>query len=53
MRLRRLIAVVHRDLGYACAAMTIIYAISGVAVNHVADWNPNYSITATSRLASS
>lgn len=34
----------HRDLGYATAALTIIYAVSGIAVNHVADWNPNYRI---------
>lgn len=24
------------------AALTLIYAISGIAVNHTADWNPNY-----------
>ncbi|GAB4155358.1 MAG: PepSY-associated TM helix domain-containing protein [Planctomycetota bacterium] len=35
---------IHRDLGYLCAGLTVIYAISGVAVNHVSDWNPNYSI---------
>jgi hypothetical protein len=36
--------VLHRDLGYLVAALTVIYAISGVAVNHVHQWNPNYSI---------
>ncbi|MDO8802879.1 MAG: PepSY-associated TM helix domain-containing protein [Elusimicrobiota bacterium] len=36
----------HRDLGYLCCALIILYAISGVAVNHVADWNPNYSTQA-------
>lgn len=25
--------------------LTIIYSISGIAVNHVSDWNPNYIIT--------
>ncbi|WP_286019102.1 PepSY-associated TM helix domain-containing protein [Candidatus Venteria ishoeyi] len=25
--------------------MTIIYAISGIAINHLNDWNPNYIIT--------
>lgn len=27
----------------------MIYAISGVAVNHVKDWNPNYAVTHTER----
>lgn len=43
---RRLNAVVHRDLGYLACALTILYAVSGVAVNHVADWNPSYSTRA-------
>ncbi len=25
--------------------LTILYAISGVAVNHIQDWNPNYRVT--------
>ena len=36
--------VLHRTLGYLCAGLTIVYAISGLAVNHIADWNPNYVI---------
>ncbi|HHJ53553.1 MAG TPA: hypothetical protein ENJ89_10190 [Caldithrix abyssi] len=36
--------ILHRDIGYLAVGLTIIYAISGIAVNHVADWNPNYSI---------
>lgn len=36
--------VLHRTLGYLCAGLTIVYAVSGLAVNHVADWNPNYII---------
>jgi hypothetical protein len=42
---RRWNIALHRDLGYLCAGLTIVYAISGVAVNHRADWNPNYRIT--------
>ena len=34
----------HRDLGFLCAGLTLIYALSGIAVNHIADWNPNYRI---------
>ncbi|MCB0805743.1 MAG: PepSY-associated TM helix domain-containing protein [Bacteroidales bacterium] len=36
---------IHRDLGYIFFATTIIYAISGIAVNHIKEWNPNYNIT--------
>jgi hypothetical protein len=45
MRPRRVLLAVHRDLGYLFAVLTVIYAISGIAVNHVEHWNPNYSIT--------
>jgi hypothetical protein len=44
MKWRKLNNVIHRDLGYLCFGLTVIYAISGVAVNHIADWNPNYRI---------
>ena len=40
---RRYNAALHRDLGYTFAALTIAYAISGVAVNHIEDWNPSYA----------
>jgi len=36
---------IHRDLGYIFFAMTIIYAISGIAINHIKDWNPNFVVT--------
>ncbi len=36
--------ILHRDIGYAAAALTIIYAVSGIAVNHIGDWNPNYQV---------
>jgi len=42
MRLRKLVIATHRDLGYFFAGLTVIYAVSGVAVNHIEDWNPNY-----------
>ena len=34
--------ILHRDIGYTVAALTIVYGVSGIAVNHTADWNPNY-----------
>lgn len=36
--------LLHRDVGYLVAGLTLAYAISGIAVNHIDDWNPNYSI---------
>ncbi|MCD4746419.1 MAG: PepSY-associated TM helix domain-containing protein [Bacteroidales bacterium] len=36
--------VIHRDLGYFFVGMTIIYSLSGIAINHIKDWNPNYVI---------
>lgn len=36
--------ILHRDIGYTVVALTVIYGISGIAVNHIADWNPNYKI---------
>ena len=44
MKLRRLIIATHRDVGYFFAGLTVIYAVSGVAVNHIEDWNPSYVI---------
>lgn len=45
MKVRRLIIATHRDVGYFVAGLTVIYAISGIAVNHVDDWNPSYVLT--------
>lgn len=42
---RRLSIVLHRDVGYLAVALTIAYGVSGLAVNHIADWNPNYRVT--------
>lgn len=37
--------ILHRDIAYFFFGMTIIYCISGIALNHKKDWNPNYDIT--------
>jgi hypothetical protein len=39
---RRWNNILHRDLGYLCVGLTVIYAVSGIAVNHMHHWNPNY-----------
>lgn len=35
---------IHRDFGYLFFGMTVIYALSGIALNHRADWNPNFIV---------
>ncbi len=42
MNFAKLNRVTHRDIGYIIAGLTLIYAISGIALNHKHDWNPNY-----------
>lgn len=47
MKWRKYNIIIHRDLGYLCFGLTILYVISGVAVNHIHDWNPTYEIEKT------
>jgi hypothetical protein len=35
---------VHRDLGYLFFGASVIYALSGISLNHIKDWNPNYIV---------
>jgi uncharacterized protein len=45
MKLSKLNRILHRDIGYFFFGMTLIYAVSGVALNHRHQWNPSYIIT--------
>ncbi|MCS6898365.1 MAG: PepSY-associated TM helix domain-containing protein [Myxococcales bacterium] len=36
------VRALHRDLGYLAVGLTVVYALSGLAVNHIADWDPNF-----------
>ena len=36
--------LIHRDLGYLTVGLTLVYAVSGIALNHARDWNPNYRV---------
>jgi hypothetical protein len=49
VRWRSLNNAVHRDVGYLCVALTVLYAISGVAVNHKEDWNPSRRLVRETR----
>ena len=42
--LRKWSRILHRDIGYFFIGTTLIYGISGIALNHMSDWNPNYSV---------
>lgn len=41
---RAVARALHRDLGYFFFGATVIYAVSGLAINHRNDWNPSYSV---------
>jgi hypothetical protein len=37
-----LLRALHRDAGYLAVGLTCVYALSGIAVNHLKDWDPNF-----------
>lgn len=41
-RWRHWLRAAHRDVGYLLVGLTVVYALSGLAVNHIADWDPNF-----------
>src|SRR5262245_4522494 len=41
-RVRTWLRALHRDAGYLAVGLTFVYALSGLAVNHVAAWDPNF-----------
>ncbi len=47
MKWRRLNNILHRDVGYLIVGLTLVFGISGLALNHAADWNPSYRQTKT------
>jgi uncharacterized protein len=50
--LRPWLRALHRDAGYLGVGLTLVYALSGLAVNHIADWDPSFhQVSATHRLA--
>ncbi len=44
-KLRRFNVATHRDVGYFFSTLIIIYCLSGLALNHVNEWNPDFIIT--------
>jgi hypothetical protein len=48
---RALLRAIHRDVGYTAVGLTVVYALSGIAVNHIPAWDPNFvNTTATHEL---
>ena len=43
-KIRKWSRYIHRDLSYFLAGMILIYAISGIALNHRREFNPHYSV---------
>jgi uncharacterized protein len=43
VNVRPWLRALHRDVGYFAVGLTIVYATSGLAVNHLKDWDPNFS----------
>ncbi len=39
---RPVLRALHRDMGYTAVGLTLIYAASGLAVNHIGDWDPSF-----------
>ncbi len=43
-RWRAWLRSIHRDVGYLAVGLTFIYALSGIAINHIGSWNPNFAV---------
>lgn len=46
-KVRKWFRIIHRELSYVFAGMLLVYAISGIALNHKNSFNSQYSITRT------
>ena len=44
-KIRKLNLATHRDVGYFFSGLIIIYCLSGIALNHVDDWNPDFIVS--------
>lgn len=42
--LRKWSRILHRDIGFFFIGTSLIYGLSGIALNHLKDWNPNYAV---------
>ncbi len=40
---RKVCWTLHREIGFLVVGLTIVYAVSGIAVNHAHHWDANYA----------
>ena len=43
-RWRAVLRALHRDVGYLLVGLTFIYALSGLAINHIGSIDPNFRV---------
>mgnify|MGYP001556845117 CR=1 FL=1 len=48
-KFRKICRTLQRDLGFLAVGLTLVYAISGIAVNHAHHWDANYQRTVAIR----
>lgn len=48
-RLRKICWTLHREIGFLVVGLTIVYAVSGIAVNHAHHWDANYARVSENR----
>jgi uncharacterized protein len=46
-RWRAWLRALHRDAGYIAVGLTFVYALSGLAINHIGAWDPNFKTVVT------
>lgn len=46
-RWRAWLRALHRDAGYIAVGLTFVYAVSGLAINHIGAWDPNFKTVVT------
>ena len=44
-KIRKWLRIIHRDLSFIFAGIIIVYAVSGIALNHKRDFNSDYRIS--------
>jgi hypothetical protein len=44
-RFRVWLRACHRDIGYLAVGLTFVYALSGLAINHIGEFDPNFKET--------
>jgi hypothetical protein len=47
-RWRAVLRSLHRDAGYLVVGLTFVYALSGLAINHIGQWDPNFKMVVES-----